>query len=113
MRELLQGDVAAAARVLLALPEAARAPALKRMLAEAEIADRYRRHVGRAHWLYGDGSLRAAAMRHAMPAEPLLSDPDYLDCLARVIAALSERRSRGPVFSSRRSFRVKSSAYLV
>lgn len=113
MREVLPGDLSAAARALLPLPEAARRAAAKRMIAEADIADRYRKRTGRAHALYGNGSLMAAALRRHPPAEPFLSDPGYLDCLATVILLLSERRIAVPVFSSTRSFRVNARAYLV
>lgn len=113
MRPLLPGDLIAAARVLLAVPEAERPVAIRRMIAEAEIADRYRKRLGRGHRLYGNGSLMAAAMRRQLLPEPFLGDPDYLDCLATVIRALSERHGARPVFSSCRSFRMKASAYLV
>lgn len=93
MRPVMHGDVVAAARVLRALPEAGRAGAMARMLAEAAAGDRYRKRFGRAHLCFGNGSLMSAAARFAKVAEPGLGDAEYLDCLARVILSLLERRA--------------------
>jgi hypothetical protein len=113
MREVLSGDVTVAARALLPCPAAARRPLMRRMIAEADLADRYRKRIGRGHRLYGNGSLMAAALARDPPPEPYLSDAEYLDCLATVIAALADRRNGVPVFSSCRPFRMKEAAYLV
>ncbi|MFC2967851.1 DUF7742 family protein [Acidimangrovimonas pyrenivorans] len=94
MRQVLPGDLVAAALVLRALPEAERDGALRRLLEEADLADRYRKRLGRPHPDYGNGSLMAAALRHRPGGEPFLSDPAYLDALGRVIAALRARRAR-------------------
>lgn len=83
----------AAARVLLAAVPGDRPTTMRRMLAAAEVADRYRRHMGRAHPRFGTGSLMAAAAAWPRRPEPLLDDPEYLACLACVIEALLRRRS--------------------
>lgn len=93
MRPVLHGDVVAAARALLPLPEAERPAAMARLLAEADAADRYRRRMGRVHRLWGNGSLMAAAMARPLPPEPFLADPDYLRCLIVVLEALLARQT--------------------
>jgi serine O-acetyltransferase len=69
MRPILPGDLDAATRVVLRLPPALRPVVIDRLLAEAELADRYRQRTGRLHPLHGNGSLSAAAGR--WPQAPL------------------------------------------
>ncbi len=92
MRQILHGDVVAAARVLRAVPEAARPGLIARLLDEAHWADLYRKRTGRAHPVWGDGSLMTAALRRAPPPEPTLSDGRYCSCLVQVLQAVLERR---------------------
>ena len=114
MRAVLMGDVIAAARALLAFEPVERQALLVRMIDQAEQADRYRKRLGRAHPNWGNGSLMAAASRWPQAPEPFLSDPDYLDCLQMVLGRLARRRCPHlPVFSSCRSFRMKTVDYLV
>lgn len=94
MRPVLHGDLVAAARVLLATPAGARSERLRQVLAAADLADRYRKRLGRAHPRFGTGSLMAAAGAWPRACEPFLADPDYLDCLIAVLVAL---RARGAV----------------
>ncbi|GGD40686.1 DUF7742 family protein [Sinisalibacter lacisalsi] len=91
MRRVLHGDVSAAARVLLAAPVADRAALVARMLREAEAADRYRLATGRAHPLWGSGSLMSAALARPRAHEPYLDEPDYAACMAMVFEALVAR----------------------
>lgn len=94
MRPLLHGDLVAAARGLLAVPAELRPRTIRRMIAAARWADRYRLRRGRAHPRFGTGSLMAAAAAWPRRPEPLLEDSDYLDCLACVVGALRSRRRR-------------------
>ncbi len=94
MLRVLHGDLVAAARTLHAAPPAQRDALLRRMLVAADLADRHRRRQGRPHPHYGTGSLMASAQRWPQRPEPFLDDPDYLECLARVIAALRARIRR-------------------
>ncbi|MHA6268023.1 hypothetical protein [uncultured Aliiroseovarius sp.] len=94
MRPLLPGDIAAAACALLAMPVAKRPGAMLEMLHRAEAADRYRKTLGYAHPNWGNGSLAAVAMSLARRAEPMQSDPDYVDCMLTVFAALKARHDR-------------------
>jgi len=85
MRTVTQGDVAAAARALLACPEDARAALLVRLLADAHAADRYRRVFGRVHPRLGNGTLMATALARTTVPEPVVGDMAYLRALAQVI----------------------------
>lgn len=91
MRRVLHGDVRAAARALLAAPSEARGALLLRLFAEAEAADAHRLATGRAHPLFGTGSLMSAALAHPLAREPYLDDPAYAACMARVFEALVVR----------------------
>lgn len=94
MRALAPADISAAARVLLRLPEAVRAEAMARMVGEAEAADRYRKRLGRAHPLWGNGTLEAVARARPMAVPRALSDGEYLSCLGVVFDALIARRGQ-------------------
>lgn len=88
MRRVLHGDVSATARALLAVPPEARGALAARLLREAGAADRFRLATGRAHPLWGNGSLMSAAMRYPRAREPYLDDPDYAACMAMLFEAL-------------------------
>ena len=92
MRPVLHGDIVAGARVLLAVNEADRAALIGHMLDEAGWADAHRKRTGRAHPVWGDGSLMAAALRRRPPREPLLTETDYCTCLIQVLEAVVARR---------------------
>lgn len=93
MRTITHGDVTAAARAVRPLPPAARRRAVRSLLAKADAADRFRKRFGRAHPVWGNGSLMAAALG-AEPGrgEPFLSEADYLEAVAAVIEALLDWR---------------------
>ncbi|MGY6409692.1 MAG: DUF7742 family protein [Alkalilacustris sp.] len=94
MRPLLHGDIVAAARALLALPESRWAETMTCMLTAAERADQYRKKRGKAHPRHGTGSLMAAAAAWPQVPEPALEDPDYLACLACVVAEVRKEIAR-------------------
>ncbi|MFN4100458.1 MAG: hypothetical protein ACK4GT_11845 [Pararhodobacter sp.] len=89
MRPVTLTDLAAAARVLLALPPEQRAAGMAALIARAEAADSHRLATGRDH-RYGNGTLGSAALTCAAadPAEP--GDAEYLGCLALAVNALLE-----------------------
>lgn len=91
MRPVLHGDVVSAARVLLAAGPDRRANLLARMLSEADAADAHRLRTGKAHPVWGTGSLMSAALTRARAKEPYLDDPDYAGCFAMVFDALVAR----------------------
>ena len=94
MRPVLPGDAMAAACALLALGPHRRPGAMLAMLQRADAADRYRRALGRVHPRWGNGSLGSVAMSLPRQAEPFHDDPDFLDCLLTVYAALKARHKR-------------------
>ena len=88
MRPLLPGDLDAAVRALLAVPEGER-PALARALVrDASAAEAYRRATGRAHPIKGTGSLMSAAHRRAMAPLPETCDRGYCACLLDLLRVL-------------------------
>lgn len=87
----MHGDVIAAARVLYGHAVCDRAGLLRRLLRSSSRADRYRKHTGRIHPFWGDGSLMTAALAMNPVAEPRLSEVDYCDCMAQVFEALVNR----------------------
>jgi hypothetical protein len=96
MRPVTLGDLAAAARVLLAQPEALRPAAMAALIARAEAADRLRQAEGRHHPLYGNGTLMAAALAHPQAGAPPPVGEDFLSCLALATeAALIHARRAG------------------
>lgn len=97
MRAVTHGDVVAAARAIRAMPRVARLGAVMGMIEKAHAADRFRKRFGRAHPLWGNGSLMAVALRcRGERAEPFPSDPGHLDAMATVIEAILAWRRRLP-----------------
>ena len=94
MRRVLAGDVAAAARVLHALPERQWQTRLARLLAAAEAADSFRARTGAAHPVWGTGSLAAATHGMEKLAEPDFDDARYCRCWIAVLQALLAHRAR-------------------
>lgn len=95
MRAVTHGDVVAAARAIRRMPRAARLGAVMGMLEKAHVADRFRKRFGRAHPLWGNGSLMAVALQsHCEQAEPFPSDSCQLDAMATVIEAILAWRRR-------------------
>jgi len=89
LRTITHGDVAAAAHAIAAVPAVRRAEILHRLLDKADAADRFRRRHGRAHPLWGNGTLMAAALPLVpASAEPFAGERAYLECLGQVIEAL-------------------------
>lgn len=95
MRTITQGDVVAAARAIGPVPPARRAGVLRCLLGAAHAADRYRKHHGRAHPCWGNGTLIAAALP-LVPAraEPFVSEREHLECIALVIEEILSWKDR-------------------
>ncbi|SDD76701.1 hypothetical protein [Ruegeria marina] len=91
MLPVLHGDVCAAARVLLRTPPTSREALCRRMIVEADVADRHLRRTGRPHPLFGNGSLMSAARKRVLADEPGFDDPDYCLCFETVLRALVAR----------------------
>lgn len=93
MRRVMHGDVVAAARALLTVPEVARLILCRRMISEAHAAHRYFRRFGHSHALWGDGSLMSAAHKRILHPEPGFSDSAYCACVEMVLHELIEWRA--------------------
>ncbi|WP_425071033.1 hypothetical protein [Sagittula sp. S175] len=92
MRPVLSQDINAAARALMPVPPEARRVLIRRMLAEADAADAFRRTHRKAHATWGDGTLMAAALARPVARETPLSG-DYLECQYLVLEALLKWRN--------------------
>lgn len=88
MQPVQLADIEMAARVLLALPEAARPTMAAVLCQQASVAGVQRAETGTVHSLYGNGTLMSAASRHAAAGRPVFCTRDYLGCMADVIRAL-------------------------
>lgn len=97
MLRVLPGDVATVARALFACPRGERADLLGALFAAAEAADAHRARTGRAHPLWGNGSLSDAAAGHRLAREPHLDLPDYAACMEMIF----HRLARGAALDSR------------
>jgi len=95
MRPILPTDLDIAARVLMTIPKIERRAFVARLIAQADVADRYRKRLGRAHPHYGSGSLMAAALRHDHQAPTRHCNDLYCACLAEVLCGIAEYRTCG------------------
>ncbi|MCL1629343.1 hypothetical protein M3N55_11415 [Roseibaca sp. V10] len=89
MRPVTPGDIMAAARVLLLLPEEAWEKRLEAMLSQAEAAECHRTRTGRAHPRYGNGTLMSVATPQGAP--PAMGDRRFLAAMGALIAAVLAR----------------------
>ena len=91
MRPILHGDVVAVARAILPLASHERSRKIQDILYTTARANAFRLSTGRAHPLWGDGSLMTAALAENLPPEPSLDNREYCGCLAQVFEALVAR----------------------
>jgi hypothetical protein len=99
MRPILHGDLVAAARVICPLPSATRKQALQGLLERADAADRFRKRTGRAHPLWGNGSLMGAASAcGTVPDSRPVWDTVFLAAMAEAIEAVLAWRQRAATF---------------
>jgi len=97
MRQVLHGDIIAAARSLREIAPQDRAAAICAMLYHAHSADKFRKRTGAPHRQWGNGSLMAAALPRPKQGEPSLSDLDYLAALQLILLGVLEwKQSRRP-----------------
>ena len=94
MRQIMYGDVIAAATAVRRLVPDVRATAVWHMLENADVADRYRKRLGRPHPRLGNGSLMSAARHGGDLHESFLSDLEYLRSVDVVIQMLIKWRIR-------------------
>lgn len=92
MRRCLPGDLFSAAACLAAADQACWAALATRLLAESDAAHRYAKRFGRAHPLWGNGSLMARAkLLTDRPADP--QSARFLAALALIAARLSDQKT--------------------
>ena len=101
MRQLLPGDLDCAVAVVMRQPPEARAGVAARLLEEADVADRYRKRLGRAHPAYGSGSLMSAALGWPDGPRGRVYDASYCAALIVVLTAVQDWRRRVGVHSVR------------
>ncbi len=82
------GDLAAAARALMAVPAHRRAGLMRAMIGEADLAYRYWQGCGRLHPGFGNGTLMSAALAHPQRRDGGAGDELYLACLAEALEAV-------------------------
>jgi len=108
MRRCLPGDLFEAAALLAASTEPA--ILMHRMVDQADAAHRYAKHFGRAHPLWGNGSLMARALVEIGPRHRAAHSARFLSALAMVAAHLANRKhnlSVAPRDSLQRGTRAK------
>ncbi|MEQ9693224.1 hypothetical protein [Shimia sp. SDUM112013] len=88
MRRVMHGDVVAVARVLLTCAPPVRQGLCRTLIEKADAAHRFFKRKGRAHPLWGDGSLMVLAHCYPMRPEPGFSDTDYCTCMEMVLSEL-------------------------
>jgi hypothetical protein len=98
MRPILPPDIDLLTRAMLPLPAAARPGAVQVILDRAELADRFRKRLGRVHPEHGDGSilwLVAGSER----VSHVFCDAVYCEALEAVAGAIRDWRQRRATLS--------------
>lgn len=88
MRPLQPADLEAAVRALLAAAPERRGALAAQIVKDAQMADRYRKRLGRAHPDWGTGTLMSAAARHVAAARPDRLHRTALQAYATLIDAI-------------------------
>lgn len=89
MRPVHLADIEAATRVLLAYAAAQRAGLIATLIARADTADRYRKHTGKMHAVFGSGTLSSAAASYRQVPRPREINANVLSSFAIVISGLA------------------------
>jgi hypothetical protein len=92
MRATQLADIEAAARVLMRCRPSLRSDMAAQLVAQAHIADKYRKRLHKPHPEFGTGTLMSAASGY--PQSPRLAwvDDQVLDALGAIITALGARK---------------------
>lgn len=89
MRAVYLSDLHHAACALRDLPASARAEAADTAIMKAQYADHYRKALGKAHPMWGNGTLTSV---FGAIEEPTRCDADYLKAMETVVTALLKER---------------------
>lgn len=100
MRRCLPGDLLSAAACIAAADTAEWRPLADRLLTEADAAHRYAKRFGRAHPVWGNGSLMARANLLGA-AIPDLQSQGFLAALSLIAALLTKRKMASASISCR------------
>lgn len=90
MRRCLPGDLIEAAALLAA--SATPQTLLTQLLDQADAAHRYSKHFGRAHPVWGNGSLMSRALAESGPRHPQTYSAQFLSALALLADQLASRK---------------------
>lgn len=88
MRVPLAVDVLLLARALMSHPQDQRITVAEGLIRDAATAHRYFNTTQRCHPSLGDGSLMSLVLKRSPVAEPVASDPDFLNSLQSATVAL-------------------------
>ena len=102
MRTVVPGDLIAAAQVLQLVPPDCRKSTADRIVANAHAADQFRKRLGRAHEIWGNGTLAAAVFRMQHATGNPLETKEGTEAALAMVTALSRWRARAaldPAFS--------------
>ena len=92
MRSVMQSDVRAAVRAVLAVPAGARTTFCARLVQEAEWADRFVKRLGKLHPFWGNGTLLGAAQGHPLAPDRTFDDAEFCTVYELVLVQLCRRR---------------------
>lgn len=91
MRPIHLTDLDAAVRSVLRMSPTARKDRLEMIVTSADIADRYRKRLRKAHPIFGTGTLESACRGAQMPAR--MCDAHYRACLRDLLDVLDAKKS--------------------
>lgn len=93
MRPIQMADIEAAARAICAVAAGERAARARDICFRADVADRYRKRMGRPHPEYGTGSVMSAAAYFQQVSRPDYMGADYVDAILAISSALRSSMS--------------------
>lgn len=93
MRPIHLYDLDAAVRAMLAVTPDLRGPLARRIVCEADAADRYRKRFRKSHPRFGMGTLTSAVYRAPKADAPRQCSASYRAALSLLISAIAERAS--------------------
>jgi hypothetical protein len=94
MRQILIGDVLAAAEALSQVQHEDRANTITRLIEEAHAAHSYHKRLGRPHPCWGNGSLMARVMATCRRESQSFNDSGALHLLSEVSSAIAVWKTR-------------------
>lgn len=87
-------DLYHATRAVQVAPRQEREAACLHLIWRAHVADKHLKRLGKFYPLWGDGSLRSAALADLKGGAHSVLSPDMLNCFALVSKVLAERGRR-------------------